>query len=515
MRFLLVRMIDLMKRPESKLAGAAVLFAAAAAMLTSVAMTSCEGTSSSRIASRPDDAAEVRGERGEGEGPVAQPPPPTIGGRADFRLSQIVGEPEIRVRIAAGVDRVKLESAAATSGGLWIAGGDETAPRSAVKGAVSVRLAGGWWVATSPNGTEVTRLNAAAGMFVGGRNSGDEIAINGTSYPGRVRLVPRSETGDRLFDVIGHVKLEEYLPGVVAKEMPAGWPRSAYEVQAVCARTYAMHERIRSGTTRAAFDVESNERDQAYAGATKNKTAIEAVRATRGWVLADGDLLLRAYYSSTCGGRTASARETWPTGPGFEFNLAGPIQAKARESACQISPLHRWSVKRDRWELTQRLRAYGERSQMMVRKIKNLWSIEAAAYNADGRPCAFKIIEPGGTWYQLSGEQLRLAMNQSVTLSPAMGPPVPVEMAVGYAASDAETGVSAGPSDVTRANRVNSSDVEVSGPRGANNLTISGRGFGHGVGMCQYCARAFADRGEEWREMLARFYPGAGMVKAY
>jgi len=70
---------------------------------------------------------------------------------------------------------------------------------------------------------------------------------------------------------------------------------------------------------------------------------------------------------------------------------------------------------------------------------------------------------------------------------------------------------------------VYSGDMEVDVPRafGGNvavmgtTVTINGRGFGHGVGMCQYCAKGFAERGEDWRAMLTRFYPGARVVAAY
>jgi stage II sporulation protein D len=46
-------------------------------------------------------------------------------------------------------------------------------------------------------------------------------------------------------------------------------------------------------------------------------------------------------------------------------------------------------------------------------------------------------------------------------------------------------------------------------------ITIHGRGFGHGVGMCQYCTKAFADRGRHWRDIVLGFYPGAKLERAY
>src|SRR5207248_1928652 len=100
----------------------------------------------------------------------------------------------------------------------------------------------------------------------------------------------------------------------------------AYEAQAVAARSYALHERERASALGLAFDVESSDKDQVYGGASASGPVREAVASTRGVVLMDGEKLLRAYFSSTCGGRAASARDTWPIGPGYEFNLAAPLQ---------------------------------------------------------------------------------------------------------------------------------------------------------------------------------------------
>ncbi len=79
----------------------------------------------------------------------------------------------------------------------------------------------------------------------------------------------------------------------------------------------------------------------------------------------------------------------------------------------------------------------------------------------------------------LRGEQLRQAINQSVEGLP----------------------------NVTRATRANSGDVDVSFSGGR--ATIQGRGFGHGVGLCQWCARGFALEGRDASQILALMYPGS------
>ncbi|OGQ20632.1 MAG: hypothetical protein A2138_06050 [Deltaproteobacteria bacterium RBG_16_71_12] len=46
-------------------------------------------------------------------------------------------------------------------------------------------------------------------------------------------------------------------------------------------------------------------------------------------------------------------------------------------------------------------------------------------------------------------------------------------------------------------------------------LAVHGKGSGHGVGLCQWGARGLADDGVGYREILARYYPGATLRRAY
>jgi SpoIID/LytB domain protein len=164
---------------------------------------------------------------------------------------------------------------------------------------------------------------------------------------------------------------------------------------------------------------------------------------------------------------------------------------------------------------------YGERNGFAVRKLNDLQAIEPMGYNSDGRPNRYRIIEPGGAWYQLSAEELRLACNTSVGGSPlatTKGVPVGNPLAANAPAAENSLALVQSPPgqalpEITRQIRVNSGDFEVV-VRG-DRVIFSGRGFGHGVGLCQYCAKAFAERGEDWRTIIGRFYPGARIVDLY
>ncbi len=62
--------------------------------------------------------------------------------------------------------------------------------------------------------------------------------------------------------------------------------------------------------------------------------------------------------------------------------------------------------------------------------------------------------------------------------------------------------------------RVKSLDFELKSGRGGG-LHFVGRGFGHGAGLCQWGAKALADQGREYREILAHYYPGTELQTLY
>lgn len=287
-------------------------------------------------------------------------------------------------------------------------------------------------------------------------------------------------------DVVPHVPMESYVLSVVAAELFAGWETETYAAQAVAARSYALHEAARArADERRHHDVEATTRDQVFGGSPGSPTARAGVRQTRGRFLTWRGDVLRAYYSSTTGGRAAGAAEVWPTGPGFEFNLADPIQASPRDDADAFSPRARWTVERDAGELAQRLRAFGERNNKQIRELDSLRAIEALERNDFDRPTVYKVTQRDGTWYTLSAEYLRRACN-------AGAPGLP---------------------RITASERVLSGDIEVDISNGV--ATITGRGFGHGVGMSQYGAEGMARRGITHADILAHYYPGATVVTLY
>jgi len=396
---------------------------------------------------------------------------------------RMVDEPEIRVRI-----RNDAERAAVQGGARLIVRDNEAGTADFATAPLRVRCVGGAIEIIDAGGhkhqyPKYRRVDIAP-VALGDADQTPEINVDGVIYPGFAIAMPDNDRADR-FDLIAVMPIEDYVPGVIAKELYPNWPLETFKAQAVAARSYALHERSRSRMRGRAFDVESSTQDQVFGGATSNRTALQAAGETRGVVLVYEGKLLRAYYSSTSGGRAGSAADTWPTSTGWEFNTVAPLQATPRVHACEQSPLNRWSVERNVDELGERIRAWGRYANNPVKNLGRIASFKVAQTNSVGRPSKFNVSDRDGNRYVLSAEELRIACNK-----PVKGMP-----------------------DITRSERVNSGDLELA--LHGETAIITGRGFGHGVGLCQYSAEALAKQGWTYTQIIENFYPGARLAQLY
>lgn len=284
-----------------------------------------------------------------------------------------------------------------------------------------------------------------------------------------------SARADSLF-VVNVVPLEDYLRGVVPKEIG---PRpvedlEAVAAQAVAARTYTVKRLDQYNSL--PFDVFADVQDQVYAGVDgENAVADEAVRKTRGTVLADRDGLIEAYYSSTCGGKRSDIAAVWPH---REVNgaLRGGSDGSRGREWCRGSPHFVWE---ESWT--------GERLSDLVR----------------GHLPTVLELPPGS----VRGELLDLKVEKR-------GP----SGRIATLAYRTESGTWRVPGDKNRwiLRRPDGSilrsvfcELRVRRERGRIvRVTASGRGNGHGVGMCQTGALGRAEDGQGWWEILRSYYPG-------
>ena len=308
----------------------------------------------------------------------------------------------------------------------------------------------------------------------------NEISVNGVSYPNRIVLYAKKNRElPARYDVVNHVSLERYLPGVLHRELYHRWPRAVFEAQAIAARSYAIAQS--ANRRRSYFDLEATEASQVYNGAAAHWRARSAVRRTQGVVLAYQDQIIPAYYSSCCGGLGQDAAIAFPEGASIE-----PFLGRHHGTWCALCPYFRWGpIIRNRKELSQRLAAWGTAHGRPIGLLRDIMRIDVTAVNAVGRPAKFTIIDSKKTTFDLKPEHFRFACNFS---APHL-------------------------SSLSKRDMLKSSHVEIE--LEAESVRFLGRGYGHGVGLCQWGARAMAKRYYNAQSILTFYYPGARIRRVY
>lgn len=374
----------------------------------------------------------------------------------------------IRVRLMQNVDQVALT---ATQQPAWLSSTDAT-----------VRTLG------LPAGAPITLHLTPAGWRCGGTNLGlgelvirpastGSLLINGAAYRGQYRFVA---TSPGRFDVVNDVDIDEYLYSVVSRELYPNWHEEAYRAQAVAARTYALYEKNVRRETRH-WDVWPDERSQVYGGlAAETPKSRSSVDDTRGIVLAFGpegdERIFKAYFSSCCGGVTQNVEDVFGETPmkALSAQHVGPV--------CSASTKFNWGpIVIPKTELARRFALYGQKKGSPEQHIQAVRSVTISQRNAFGRPIRFQVIDGQGLQYSWHAEQLRWAVN-----------------------TDGAPGTTLFSSYVE--NIITESD---------RIRFIGGHGYGHGVGMCQWCLQARALAGIKHEDMLLYAYPGAKLLRAY
>lgn len=377
-------------------------------------------------------------------------------------------EPDVRVRIRR-IAPGRSVSITAQSGRMKVHVGDRVQTMSG-PGAV-VRRDGRWHLGDRTVNSPASHVDLTADEPILVEQSGGDAR----AYPGMIRLVATGagDPPDDTFEVINVVAMQDYLPGVLAGELYAGWPAATFEAQAVAARSFTASECYQRRTR--AWDVLDTPVSQVYVGVTDLAEAHAATRRTRGQVLAWNERLVPGYFSSCCGGRAATATEAIGPNP---INDIPPLGGHTRPPKCDQAPVYRWSRSWDNDTVTAAIRAWArQEGHEDLAEIGPIASLRPWSPNRHGRPTSVEITDLSGRQVAVSSDTLARVLERAGL-----------------------DGVYSG---------------WINADRDGSTLEVTGRGFGHGVGLCQYGAEAMGAAGSPYEVILRFYYPGAKITKAW
>lgn len=296
-----------------------------------------------------------------------------------------------------------------------------------------------------------------------------------------------------LCEVLNVLDLEKYLDGLVNSEFSSHWNEEAIQAQIVAARSYAYHQL--QGSKKHHYDVDSTVRDQVYRGSIREDSrSSRLVAKTRGLVLMiqgrKSIQPLKAFYHSTCGGKTELPERVWGVRfPGFRQ----PVMC----SFCAQSPAIRWELELPTSEIQERFRqrAVSQSGAVKIKKGPKNWK----DWVLRGDLTEVRVEEP------VAGSLEHERVSQLLTQWSLGGQEV--QLLVSGARFR----------DWMGSSRFRSAAFEVSRPRsgGQKSWYFRGRGYGHGVGMCQYGTKVMGEKGFRMANILKYYYPDAILRKLW
>ncbi len=280
-----------------------------------------------------------------------------------------------------------------------------------------------------------------------------DLWLNQSQFRGTLSIL--KDTSGGLF-VVNRLPIEAYLYGVLHHEVAPWWPMEALEAQAIAARTYAIYQRKVSKN--AQYDLKSNTSSQVYGGSsTERYRTKKAVDNTAGQILTHQGKVFPAYFHATCAGETAGAQEIW------KIDLP-PISGGVKCRFCVLSPHFHWQARVPLSELEQTMTANG-------RGVGQILKIEAVSQTPSHRVGSVRITG------NLREETI--------------------------AAKDLRIWIGG--------NRLKSTTFTVFVQDDA--AEFRGKGWGHGVGLCQWGTFGQSLLGHKHEDILSFYYPGSAISK--
>jgi len=287
-------------------------------------------------------------------------------------------------------------------------------------------------------------------------NNSQSIGVKSKSYTGSILF----KVFDNKIFVINELEIDEYLKGVLPKEMGKGWPIEALKAQAVISRTYAL--RNMGSYSKKGYDLSADVGSQVYGGKSAHTSeSDQAVNETTNEVLTFNGKLADTFFHADSGGYTENISNVWASVKNPPNYLKGkPDKFSKKGGSYKI-----WKTKISKSELKNKLNSAGY-------KVGIIEKIKIEGKNSSGRVLNIKIYHSNGTLL-IQGSKFRMAISPWQIKSTLIDEIVRMD----------------------------------------NAFEFRGKGWGHGVGLSQDGAKVMAKENYNYREILHFYYPGTNLEK--
>lgn len=281
----------------------------------------------------------------------------------------------------------------------------------------------------------------------------------------KIDLVEANCFLDKL-DFVAVTSMDEYLVGVLFGEMPTLWNIEALKAQAVTSRTYA-YWKMKVNQNKH-YDVHASVADQVYSTgyrlttrtSEKNLFKIKNIvmKTKNEFLLKEGGIT-KAYFHADCGGHTTLADQVWGENASSSNIVSSDIYCDQRNS-------NYWNLNSTLSDIERTIK-----NKLEIPSNWKLFSIKPVVQNKKSRVNFIDLIFQEGQLKRISGDQLRSIL--------------------GYG-------------------QLKSTNFKLQIFQ--DNVFFIGKGHGHGVGLCQWGAKAMADQGFDYQQILKHYFPDSVLI---
>ena len=374
------------------------------------------------------------------------------------------------------------------------------------------------------------------------------LKFNNRTYRGAFLITQRA-------GLLNVLDVENYLCGVLPVEVGASWPMQALRAQAICARTYVLKQSMNRAEK--GYDVVDSDSDQVYRGQGVETTQTNnAVASTANEILTYGNEMAITYFHSDSGGHTADVHDVWG-----HNNL--PYLRGVPEVVSYKSPVSSWTAKISAAKIQNAVTKVtgtniGTINEIQVSEVdeggravtmtfigtKGSKTIKASQFRTavDPRNLKSTMFTPSGGSFNvkntLTPSGLVSTKNNNNNLSQSNKLTFDEEQALAKMTSEGvftttelidmltneakkKNYYQVGLNRSKKNNNSNTQSIQAkpknkygySIEKNGNDFIFYGRGWGHGVGMCQWGAMAMAEQGWTAENILMHYYPGTAIRK--
>lgn len=373
-----------------------------------------------------------------------------------------------------------------------------------------------------------------------------ERSYGSPKYRGNIEIA----AGEKGLILVNELPLEEYLYSVIPSEMPTSYGEEALKVQAVCARSYAYKHLMANSLSDYGAHVDDSVAYQVYNNIAENEDSVLAVKDTYGKVIEYNGEVINAFYFSTSCGHTTGAASVWANNidlPYIEGKLMVVDQigeeGSQKEDSDQYEDLsseenfrnfinskdivtydsafnwYRWKVTMNTDDIKKVIDSnlasrYKANPDLILTMTSEAKDGEAAVFESIpvdtvGDIVDIKVLqrESSGiiTEMLITGTKNTIKVLKEYNVRTLLGPVYDPVIRM----DDSEVAnLSLLPSAFFTIDKLVEDDK-------LTGVTITGGGYGHGVGMSQNAVKALVDTGKKYEDIITYFYEGTKMGFIY